>query len=146
LLHGRSIEAMAAAALYVTLRCNRTGRPLEAVSELVAVAHDRVLNAYRALNRELELPVPPARPVDHVPRLVSELGLGERIEREARELAEQAMAAGVANGRNPAGVAAGCVYAAAGGHAAPVTQVEIGRVAGVSEVTVRTRWEELERL
>jgi transcription initiation factor TFIIIB Brf1 subunit/transcription initiation factor TFIIB len=38
------------------------------------------------------------------------------------------------------------VYAAAGGHAAPVTQVEIGREAGVSEFTVRKRWEEVERL
>ncbi len=36
-------------------------------------------------------------------------------EREARQLAERAVETGVANGRNPAGVAAGCVYAAAGG-------------------------------
>jgi transcription initiation factor TFIIB len=146
LLIGRSIEAVAAASVYMTLRCNGDARPLEAVSELVPVAYERVVNAFQVLNRELALPVPPATPMDHVPRLVSELGLGERVEREARELAEQAMDDGVANGRNPAGVAAGCVYAAADGHAAPVTQVEIGREAGVSEFTVRKRWEEVERL
>jgi transcription initiation factor TFIIB len=143
LLHGRSIEAMAAAALYVTLRCNRAARPLEAVSELVPVAHERVLNAYRVLNRELELPVPPTRPVDHVPRIVSELGLGWDVKREARQLAERALKAGVANGRNPAGVAAGCVYTAAGGHAAPVAQAAVGQAAGVSAPTVRARWGEL---
>jgi transcription initiation factor TFIIB len=146
LLHGRSIEAMAGAALYVTLRCNRAARPLEAVSKLVPVAHSRVLTAYRALNRELELPIPPTTPMDHVPRLVSKLGLGERVEREARELAERAMADGVANGRNPAGVAAGCVYAAAGGHAAPVTQDAVAEAAGVTAPTVRARWRELEAM
>jgi transcription initiation factor TFIIB len=80
------------------------------------------------------------------PETVSELGLGPAVERAARELAGRAVEIGVTNGRNPAGVAAGCVYAAAGGHAAPVTQVEIGREAGVSEFTVRKRWEEVERL
>ncbi len=100
---------MAAAAVYATLRCNGHARLLEAVSELVPVANERVLNAFRVLNRELELPVPPSRPIDHVPRIVSELGLGRDVEREARRLAEQAVKAGVANGRNPAGVAAGCV-------------------------------------
>jgi transcription initiation factor TFIIB len=144
LLRGRSIESVAAASVYATLRCNGDARPLEVVSELAPVAHNRVVNAFRVLNRELELPVPPARPVDHVPRLVSELGLGERIEREARELAERAMAAGVANGRNPAGVAAGCVYAAAGGHAAPVTRAAVGDVAGATAPTLRQRWEELQ--
>jgi transcription initiation factor TFIIB len=146
LLHGRSIEAMASAALYVTLRCNRAARPLEAVSALVPVAHDRVLNAYRVLNRELELPVPPTRPVNHVPRIVSKLELGRDVEREARRLAERVLKAGVANGRNPAGVAAGCVYAAAGGHAAPVTQAAVGDVAGVTAPTVRARWKELNTL
>jgi transcription initiation factor TFIIB len=144
LLIGRSTEAVAAASVYATLRCNGDARPLETVSELVPVAHERVLNAYRALNRELALPVPPARPADHVPRIVSELDLGRDIERRTRQLAEQAVESGVANGRNPAGVAAGCVYAAAGGHAASVTQAAVGSVAGVTSPTVRTRWEELE--
>ncbi len=114
------------------------------MSGLVPVAHERVVNAFRVLNRELELPVPPTRPVDHVPRIVSELGLGRDVEREARRLAERSVEAGVANGRNPAGVAAGCVYAAAGGHAAPVTQAAVGDVAGVTAPTVRARWEELQ--
>jgi transcription initiation factor TFIIB len=146
LLLGQSIESVAAASVYVTLRCNGDARPIEAVPELVPVAHERVVNAFRVLNRELELPVPPTRPADHVPRIVSELGLGRDVEREARQLAERAVEAGVANGRNPAGVAAGCVYAAAAGHAASVTQAAVSEAAGVTAPTVRARWEELEPL
>ncbi len=107
------------------------------------VAHKRVVNAFKILNRELQLPVPPMRPVDHVPRIVSELGLGRDVEREARQLAERAVETGVANGRNPAGVAAGCVYAAVSEHTAPVTQAAVGDVAGVTAPTLRQRWEEL---
>jgi transcription initiation factor TFIIB len=74
LLIGRSIESMAAASVYVTLRCNGDARPLEAVSELVPVAHERVVNAFRVLNRELELPVPPYDPDG--PRPADRLGAG----------------------------------------------------------------------
>jgi transcription initiation factor TFIIB len=144
LLLGRSIESVAAASVYVTLRCNGDVRPLEEVSELVPLAEERVLNTFYVLNRELELPVPPPRPIDHVLRIVSELGLGRDVERAARQLAERAVESGVANGRNPAGVAAACVYAAAGGHAAPVTQAAVGNVAGATAPTLRQRWEELQ--
>jgi transcription initiation factor TFIIIB Brf1 subunit/transcription initiation factor TFIIB len=52
----------------------------------------------------------------------------------------------VANGHSPTGVAAVCVcvYAVAGGHAAPVVRATVGDVAGVTAPTVRVRRKELE--
>jgi hypothetical protein len=117
---------VAAASVYVTLRCNGDARPLETVSELVAVANERVVNAFRVLNRELELPVPPTQSIDHVPRIVSELGPGQDIEREALQLAEGAVGAGVANGRNPAGVAAAGADRAGALGEAPTRPVAVG--------------------
>jgi len=52
--------------------------------------------------------------------------------------------AGLSNGRNPAGVAAGCLYVAVAERELAPTQEEIADAAEVSVETVRTRYQELQ--
>jgi len=78
-----------------------------------------------------------------VPRFASELDLADGTRRLAERLAKEAEDRGLANGRNPAGVAAGCVYEAAQERSDEVTQQGLGAVAEVSAVTVRSRWREV---
>jgi len=143
LFHGRSIEAMAAGSVYAACRCNRLPWTLDEVSAVSRVNEERVENAYRALNRELGLPTVPPSPQQYVPRLASELGFPEDIRRVAERLAKQAEERGIANGPNPAGVAAGCLYHAVQKSGADITQQEIAEVAGVSPATLRQRWREI---
>ena len=67
LLHGRSIEAMATASVYAACRCNGLSRTLDSVADLARVAQTSVTNAYKTLNRELDLPANPARQVTTSP-------------------------------------------------------------------------------
>jgi transcription initiation factor TFIIB len=146
LLCGRSIEAIAAASVYGTCRCNQQPLLLEEVVDAARVQSSRVTNAYKTLNRELGLPTPPMGPTSFIPGVISELELDHDIRRRATELAERAEETALTNGCRPAGVAAACVYLAAHEHGALVTQSTVASAAGVSVVTLRSRRDELETL
>ncbi len=146
LLPGRSIEAIAAASVYAACRCNGLPRSFDEVAVLASVDSGRVENAYRVMNRELGIPTTPPSPVEFIPRIVSELGISDGTRNRAERLAKQAIDEGVGNGCHPGGVAAGCVYAAARSRCERVTQADVADCAGVSDATVRARWEELRPL
>ena len=144
LLQGRSIEAMAAASVYATCRCNGLPRTPSDVAAPARVEAERVRHCYAILNRELDLPTVPPSPAVYVPRFASELGLSDGTRHYGTQLAERAHDRGLSNGKNPAGVAAGALYLAARERAESVTQAALADVASVSTVTVRNRWEELQ--
>ncbi|PSP85947.1 transcription initiation factor IIB [Halobacteriales archaeon QS_1_68_17] len=146
LLRGRSIEAMAVASVYAACRCNRLPWTIAEVCEVSRVSRERVENAYRVLNQELGLPAVPPTPRQYVPRIVSDLELSDETRRSAERLAERAEGQGLANGRNPAGVAAGCLYEAARRNHEDIAQRKVGERADVSAMTVRERWREIQSL
>jgi len=144
LIVGRSIEAMAAASVYAACRCAGLSRTVGEVGATSAVSNERVQSAYGVLNRELELPTVPIEPPEYVPRVTSALELSAGTRQRAADLAGQAARTGVANGCNPAGVAAGCVYQAARERGERVTQAALADAAEVSPMTIRARWNELQ--
>lgn len=147
LLRGRSIEAMAAASVYAACRCNDLPRTLGEVVPVARVARSRVENAYGVLNRELALPAVPPTPESYLPQFVSQLDMPTEVRRQAQEFCERAEAADLANGRNPAGVAAACVYLAAERKSGiMVTQAAVCDLADISPPTLRARVEELREL
>ena len=146
LLLGRSIEAIAAASVYGVCRCH--GRPL-ARDDLVDVAridHSGVTNAYKTLNRELGLPTQPIAPQSLLPKLASELNVDTRVRRQAQRLAERAHETSIANGYQPSGVAAACLYLASREHGESLTQAQVAAAAGTTPATLRARRAELTEL
>jgi transcription initiation factor TFIIB len=135
---------MAAASVYAACRCARLPRTVGEVGATSAVSNERVQNAYGVLNRELELPTVPIEPPEYVPRVTSAVELSAATRQRAADLAGQAARTGVANGCNPAGVAAGCVYQAARERGERVTQAALADAAEVSPMTIRARWNELQ--
>ena len=84
--------------------------------------------------------------MDYVPRFASELGLSGETEAKAIEILEKAREKGVTSGRGPTGVAAAAIYLAGKITKDKQTQKGIaGRLAGVTEVTIRNRYEEIAR-
>ncbi|QIB72907.1 transcription initiation factor IIB family protein [Halogeometricum borinquense] len=137
LLRGRSLEGFAAACVYAACRVANVSRTVgEVVAEAKATEAEQSA-AYDALNRDLGLPVGPVDPVEYVPRFASRLDLSRDVERRAREYAAEAAAEGISVGRNPSGVAAGCLYTAARDLDVEVTQTEAADVADVTPVTLR---------
>ena len=143
LLQGRSLEGFAAACVYAACRINSVSRTIEETVRAAKADHGEFRAAYDALNRELGLPVAPTSPAEYLPRYATELGVSSSVERRARKLVGHTETEGIANGRNPSGVAAACLYTAAKEQNAEVTQREIATVASVTPVTIRSTFQEL---
>lgn len=140
LLPGRSIESMAAASVYGICRCNGLSRMLEDVAAVAQCDRSKLKTAYNVLNTELGLPAKPRSPSEFVPRFASQLDVSNRVRQRALELADRAETHSIANGVQPAGVAAACLYAAAQEHGGSLTQGELADVAHTSTATIRTHW------
>lgn len=143
LLRGRSIEGFAAAGVYAACRAAGISRTLDEVADAARASPAELKAAYHAMNRDLGLPTGPIDPREYLPRFASVLGLSPGIERRAREFAAELDHDGRAAGRHPGGVAAACLYAAAAEREYPLTQKEAAKVAGVTPVTLRTTYADL---
>lgn len=99
--------------------------------------------AYKTLNTELGLPTQPVGPSAYIPCLASALDVSECVRRQALTLAKRAQGTTIANGRQPSGVAAACLYEAAQEHGKSLTQQRVADAAGLSTVTVCARRDEL---
>ncbi|SEH56441.1 transcription initiation factor TFIIB [Halopenitus malekzadehii] len=95
---------------------------------------------------EFELSIPPARPQDFLPRIVSELEFGPDVERSAGAYLTQATDEELHVGKHPAAVAATAVYAAATGLDLPVNQQAVADAADVSAVTISRQYQEIQEL
>lgn len=143
LIRGRSIEGVAAAALYAACRQSRIPRTLDEVAEVSRVGKKEIGRSYRFIARELHLSIPPTSPIDYVPRFISELKLLGEVQAEAIQILKQAANKGLTSGRGPTGVAAAAIYVASVLANSRRTQREVAAVARVTEVTVRNRYKEL---
>lgn len=143
LLHGRSIEAVAAASAYAACRCNGRTLPLADVVEAARVGENRVTNAYATLNEELGLPAQPMQPHAYLPRLASGFDVPDAVRRQARTLAEHAEEESLAQGASPPGFAAACLYHAAQQADSRLTQTAVADAAGVTTTTIRAHRETL---
>ena len=75
LIRGRSIEGVAAAALYAACRQCSVPRTLDEVAEVSRVSRKEIGRTYRFISRELGLKLLPTAPIDYVPRFCSGLNL-----------------------------------------------------------------------
>lgn len=143
LIRGRSIEGVAAAALYAACRQSKIPRTLDEVAEVSRVSKKEIGRSYRFIARELRLSIPPTSPIDYVPRFISELKLLGDIQAQAVKILKMAATNGLTSGRGPTGVAAAAIYVASVLGNSRRTQREVAAVARVTEVTVRNRYKEL---
>ncbi|WP_262179305.1 transcription initiation factor IIB [Haloarcula laminariae] len=144
LLQGRSLEGFAAAAVYATCRTEGVARTVEELCRAARAEPNELRAAYDALNRELGLPTGPIDPREYVPRFASELSLPDETRSRAEGLVGEARDRGLIGGRNPAGVAAACLYTAAQERGGELTQAEAAGVADVTPVTLRATYTELQ--
>lgn len=144
LVKGRSIESVAAAALYAACRQLNVPRTLDEVSEVAQVPKKQMARAYRALSRELQLQLSPTTPLDYVSRFASELDVGPEARARAIEILKEADEQGLAAGKAPTGLTGAALYLSAREVGEARTQEQVAEVSGVSEVTLRNRAKEFE--
>lgn len=143
LIRGRSIDAMAAAAIYAASRLSGYPRNPDEMAEASGVDRRTLLRCHRVLQTKLRLKPTSPHATDFLARLASDLALSPSIEAQARAMLRQADEQGVTSGRSPTGLAASAIYVASHQKGDPRTQKKVSEVSGVTEVTIRNRAREL---
>ena len=111
LIRGRSIEGVAAAALYAACRQCSVPVTLDEIAEVSRVSRKEIGRTYRFISRELGLKyLLPTSPIDYVPRFCSGLTLKGEVQSRAVEILRQAGERELTSGRGPNGVAAAAIY------------------------------------
>ncbi len=140
LVRGRSIAAIAAAALYAACRATETPRTLKEVASASRIRKKDVARCYRLLIRELDMKMPVEDPIRCVSKIASKVGITMKTQRRAIDVLEEAQRKGMVAGKDPMGLAAAALYVACVLEQEKKTQKEIAEVAKVTEVTVRNRY------
>jgi len=145
LVRGRSIAAIAAAALYAACRGSGTPRTLREIAEASLVDKKDVARCYRLLLRELDVHMPIADPLTYVSKIAERTGISGKTQGLAIQILRVARKKRAAAGKDPMGLAAAALYIACLQSNEKKTQKDIAEAAGVTEVTVRNRYKTLKR-
>ena len=145
LVRGRSIAAIAAAALYAACRITGTPRTLRDIAESSLVNKKDVARCYRLLLRELSVQMPISDPLTYISKIAENANISGQTQGLAVKVLHEARQKRVAAGKDPMGLAAAALYIATKLNDEKKTQKEIAEAAGVTEVTVRNRYKTLKR-
>lgn len=144
LVKGRSIESVVAAVVYLISRRHHIPMTLEELEKASGIRKKEIGRSYRFTCRKLTIKMPVTTPLDYVHRFASELAVSGETEAKAVEIIHKAMELGLTAGRGPTGVAAASIYLASKLTNDKQTQRDIAnKLSGVTEVTIRNRYEEL---
>ena len=145
LVRGRSINAIAAAALYAACRKSGSPRTLREISEASLVDKKDVARCYRLLLQELDFHMPISDPMTYVSKIAGKTGISGKTQGAAIAILREARQKRFSAGKDPMGLAAAALYIACLQNAEKNTQKDIAEAAGVTEVTVRNRYKALKQ-
>jgi len=144
LVQGRSIEGVVAASIHAACRDNGIHRTLDEIGRHSRIGRKEIGRTYRKVKQDLGLKIRPAQPVGFVSSFCNKLEVPTLIESEAFTLLEDPRIRKVAAGRSPTGIAAAVVYLACMKYPENYrTQRDVAQAAGVTEVTIRNRYNEI---
>ena len=143
LIRGRSIDKLIVATIYIACRQCDVPRTLDEISEGTGIDKKTIGKNYRFLSRDLGIKLPVVSPNAFVPRFASKLGLSSEVEVKSIEIINQAKELGITSGKDPASITAASLYWACLLLGERRTQTEIAKQLGVTEVTIRNRFNEL---
>ena len=143
LIRGRSIEGVAAAALYMACRQCGIIRNLEEVGNAGRLTKKEIGRIYRFLLRRLDAEVPLFDLHRYVSKFVNHLALSGDTESLALKILDKAIDLKLISGRARSGIAASVTYIASTLADERRTQGEIARETNVTEVTIRNRYKQI---
>jgi transcription initiation factor TFIIB len=139
LARGRSIIPLLCAALYVTCRETDTPRTLDDIAKAGNVSRKVLSRTVRVLIKELDLRLDQYNINAFISRISNNLGIKEKVQRDAYEILRKTEESRIAEGKNPVAQAASSLYLACILNGVNTSQRVFAEVSGVSSVTIRNR-------
>jgi len=146
MIKGRTISGFVAASVYAACRLAGIPRTLSEVAEASTKEGKDIARTYRYLVSELNLKMPVDYPMKFVPRIAEQLHISREADRLSVRILREAKRERALTGKDPRGMAAAALYLACKTNDERVTQKDIAWAAGTTEVTLRNRLRDLERV
>lgn len=143
LVRGRSTVSMLAAAAYMACREMEAPRSLKDVAESTNLKRKDISRSYRLLALQLDIRVPQADPMKCIARVANKARISERSKRTAINRMKDLTKKEISAGKSPMGFAATILYLSCLDNNEHITQKDIANAAGVTEVTIRNRLNDL---
>jgi transcription initiation factor TFIIB len=143
LAQGRSVSSILAAATYIACREMGAARTLGDFTEITNVKRKALSRSYRLLVLKLDIKVPSIDLMKCIGKIANKAKLGEKTQRMAMFTMNDLINKEIAAGKDPMGLAATVLYLSCLTNGEATTQKEIAEAAGVTEVTIRTRFKDL---
>jgi transcription initiation factor TFIIB len=143
LIGGRSIDAVLVAAAYIAIRESLSSVSLKEISKVSNIRLCTIARLVRLLSLELDISIPITDPAICVTKVGNILGLSEKTKRLSLKLMSHIKDIEYSGGKKPTGLAATILFIACSKTGEHISQKEIAKAAGVTEVTIRTRFRDL---
>jgi transcription initiation factor TFIIB len=140
---GRSVSSILAAATYIACREMGAGRTLRDFTEITNVKRKALSRSYRLLVLKLDIKVPSMDLMKCIVKIANKAKLGEKTQRMAMSTMNDLINKEISAGKDPMGLAATVLYLSCLTNGEATTQKDIAEAAGVTEVTIRTRFKDL---
>jgi transcription initiation factor TFIIB len=143
LARGRSVSSILAAATYIACREMGAARTLRDLTEITNIKRKTLSRSYRLLVLKLDIKVPSMDLMKCIVKIANKAKLGEKTQRIAMFTMNDLINKEIHAGKDPMGLAATVLYISCLTSGEATTQKEIAEAAGVTEVTIRTRFKDL---
>lgn len=143
LIKGRSIKGMAAACIYYACKTEKIPRSFQEILDESPISCKTIKKCSKIIFNHFNLKLPSTNIVSFIPKYIVELGLNINVEKLAIKILDSFLKKTPNNGKNPKGLCAGVIYLASKLRNIKVTQKDISKIIGITEVTLRSRYKEL---
>lgn len=143
LIRGRSIRGIMAACAYFECRKEEVPITFQEILDESSIDAQVIKRCYKLLIDKFKLKPEMIDPISLIPKYCAELHLDMEIEHATIRFLKAHFEKKDFCGRNPKGITGGAIYLVAKLKNKKVSQQDISKVVGVTEVTIRSRYKEL---
>jgi transcription initiation factor TFIIB len=144
LVRGRSTSVALAAAIYISCREAGIPKTLKEIAEANNIRRKATAKTCRILLTELDIKIPTFDPIKCVVKVANKANLDESTKRHAIGVMNNVTKKEISAGKNPMGLAATVLYASSIKTGDNRTQKDIAQAAGITDVTLRNRFKDLQ--
>jgi len=142
IVRGRSSSKVAAAAVYTACRMANIPRTLDEISR-TDLNRNELSRLHKLITRKLKLKIYTTTTSSFLPRFAHKLAIPDTVEKEAEKIIKAVEKSNYRQGISPAALLGAALYIACKNNKVRRSQLEIAKVVGTSEVTLRNRSKEI---
>jgi transcription initiation factor TFIIB len=147
IIRGRTIKGILAACIYVACRIHEHPTSIRTIADIIGMNHTDVARLYRLIVDELDIDIPVHKIAPYIGKLANNAKLPPELELYAKDVLDYIYRNNriLLSGKHPKGMAASLLYIAAIKLDYRLTQVDLSYYSGITEVTIRNRYQEILR-